>query len=170
MMPAARLIRVGVFVVGGLLIFALGLFMIGDRRFLFADLFTVNAEFTQVAGLQDGAAVRVNGMEAGEVTDIAIPQSPAGGFVVRMRLREELRPLVRADSVASIRTDGVISAATTSRSTQEPSKPRPSPTAGRSRAANRSTSPTSLTRGRKRSRTSTSRSPNCRLTSIGWSA
>ena len=107
-MPAARLIGVGVFVVGGLLIFALGLFMIGDRRFLFADLFVVNAEFAQVAGLRDGAAVRVNGMDAGEVIDIAIPPSPAGRFRVHMRLREELRPLVRVDSVASIRTDGIV--------------------------------------------------------------
>ena len=107
-MPAARVIGVGVFVVGGLLIFGLGLFMIGDRRFLFADLFVVNAEFAQIAGLRDGAAVRVNGMEAGEVTDIAIPPSPAGRFRVRMRLREELRPLVRVDSVASIRTDGIV--------------------------------------------------------------
>ena len=52
--------------------------------------------------------VRVNGMEAGEVTDIVIPPSPAGRFRVRMRLREELRPLVRVDSVASIRTDGIV--------------------------------------------------------------
>ena len=107
-MPAARLIGVGVFVVGGLLIFALGLFMIGDRRSLFAEQFSVHAEFAQVAGLQNGAAVRVSGMEAGEVTDIAIPPSPAGRFRVRMRLREELRPLVRVDSVASIRTDGIV--------------------------------------------------------------
>ena len=107
-MPSARLIGVGVFVIGGLLIFALGLFMIGDRRSLFADLFVVNAEFAQVAGLRDGAAVRVNGMDAGEVTDILIPASPAGRFRVRMRLREELRPLVRVDSIASIRTDGIV--------------------------------------------------------------
>jgi phospholipid/cholesterol/gamma-HCH transport system substrate-binding protein len=107
-MPATRLIGVGVFVVGGMVIFALGLFMIGDRRFLFDDLFMVNAEFAQVAGLRDGAAVRVNGMEAGEVLDIDIPPSPAGRFRVRMRLREEVRTLVRTDSVASIRTDGIV--------------------------------------------------------------
>ena len=47
-------------------------------------------------------------MEAGEVTDILIPASPAGRFRVRMRLREELRPLVRVDSIASIRTDGIV--------------------------------------------------------------
>ena len=108
MMPSTRSVGVGVFVVGGLLLFALGLFMIGDRRFLFADLFEVHAEFAQVAGLQDGAAVRVNGMVAGEVTAIDIPPSPAGRFRVRMRLREALRPLVRQDAVASIRTDGIV--------------------------------------------------------------
>ncbi len=107
-MPSFRLIGVGVFVVAGLLIFSLGLFMIGDRRFLFSDLFDLHAEFEQIAGLQDGAAVRVNGMDAGEVTDIAIPPSPAGRFRVRMRIRADLRPLVRTDAVASIRTDGIV--------------------------------------------------------------
>jgi len=107
-MPSFRLIGVGVFVIGGLLIFSLGLFMIGDRRFLFSDLFDLHAEFEQIAGLQDGAAVRVNGMDAGEVTDIVIPPSPAGRFRVRMRIRADLRPLVRTDAVASIRTDGIV--------------------------------------------------------------
>jgi phospholipid/cholesterol/gamma-HCH transport system substrate-binding protein len=105
---STRSVGVGVFVVGGLLLFALGLFMIGDRRFLFADRFEVNAEFAQVAGLQDGAAVRVNGMVAGEVTAIDIPPSPAGRFRVRMRLQQALNPLVRQDAVASIRTDGIV--------------------------------------------------------------
>lgn len=108
MMPSARSVGVGVFVVGGLLLFALGLFMIGDRRMLFAEQFDVYADFQQVAGLQDGAPVRVNGMGAGEVTDIAIPAAPTGRFRVRMRVRNDLNPLVRTDSVASIRTDGLV--------------------------------------------------------------
>ncbi len=107
-MPSARLIGVGTFVLGGFLLFALGIFMIGDRRLLFADQFDVYAEFEQVAGLQDGAPVRVNGMDAGEVTDMTIPASPAGRFRVRMRVRNDLGPLVRTDSVASIRTDGLV--------------------------------------------------------------
>ena len=168
-MPSARLIGVGVFVVGGLLIFALGLFMIGDRRFLFADLFVVNAEFAQVAGLRDGAVVRVNGMEAGEVTDIAIPASPAGRFRVRMRLREELRPLVRVDSIASIRTDGIVGGRYVQIEAGSERAPR-STTAGRSRVGNRSTLPISSTRARKRSRTSMSRSTSCGPTSMRSSA
>ena len=46
-----RLPVVGAFVIGGLLLFAVGLFLIGDRRMLFNDTFEVYAEFTQIAGL-----------------------------------------------------------------------------------------------------------------------
>jgi phospholipid/cholesterol/gamma-HCH transport system substrate-binding protein len=108
MTPSARLVGVGAFVAGGLLLFGLGLFFIGDRRMLFDDRFEVRAEFARLAGLQSGAVVRVNGMAAGEVTGIAIPNSPAGRFRVHMRVRDDLHGLVRRDSVATIRTDGLV--------------------------------------------------------------
>jgi phospholipid/cholesterol/gamma-HCH transport system substrate-binding protein len=107
-MSRARLAAVGAFVIGGLLLFAAGLFMIGDRRLLFARDFPVRAEFTEIGGLQPGAPVRVAGMAAGEVTNIAIPNRPSGRFVVQMRVSEALRPLVRSDSTASIQTDGFV--------------------------------------------------------------
>lgn len=107
-MPPVRLIGIGVFVVGGTVLFALGLFLIGDRRLLFAEQFQAHAEFARLAGLQNGAPVRVNGMNAGEVTAIAIPAAPGGRFRVGMRIREDLRHLVRTDSVASIQTDGIV--------------------------------------------------------------
>ncbi len=53
-----------------LLLFAVGLFLIGDRRMLFTDTFEVYAEFTQIAALDTGAKVRVAGMDAGEVEEI----------------------------------------------------------------------------------------------------
>ena len=63
----ARLAAVGAFVVGGVLLFAVGLFLIGNRRMLFSDTFEVYAEFAQIAALDGGAKVRVSGMDAGEV-------------------------------------------------------------------------------------------------------
>jgi phospholipid/cholesterol/gamma-HCH transport system substrate-binding protein len=108
MMPPVRLIGIGVFVLCGTLLFALGLFLIGDRRLMFADQFETHAEFARLAGLQNGAPVRVNGMNAGEVLAIAIPGAPGGRFQVRMRIREDLRHLVRTDSIASIQTDGIV--------------------------------------------------------------
>jgi phospholipid/cholesterol/gamma-HCH transport system substrate-binding protein len=107
-MPSSRLIGVGAFVIGGFVLFAAGLFLIGDRRGLFADTFQVHAEFTKLAGLENGAAVRVAGLDAGEVTAIQVPISPRAKFRVRVRVREELHGVVRSDSVASIQNEGLV--------------------------------------------------------------
>jgi len=107
-MQKNRLAAVGAFVVLGLLLFALGLFFIGDRRMLFSDTFEVYAEFSRIAGLQNGAIVRVAGMNAGEVDAIHLPASPSANFRVRLRVREDLRQLIRLDSVASIQNDGLV--------------------------------------------------------------
>ena len=107
-MQKNRLAAVGGFVIVGGLLFAVGLFFIGDRRMLFAETFEVYAEFSRVAGLQNGATVRVAGMNAGEVEAISLPASPSAPFRVRMRVRQDLHPLIRLDSVASIQNDGLV--------------------------------------------------------------
>src|SRR5215207_5282439 len=107
-MSKKKLAVVGAFVLGGVLLFAVGLFLIGDRRMLFADTTGVYAEFSQIAGLETGAKVRVAGMDAGEVQTIHVPGSPSSKFRVKMRVRHELRPLLRLDSVASIQNDGLV--------------------------------------------------------------
>lgn len=107
-MTHSRLIGVGAFVIGGILLFAAGLFMIGNRRMLFADRFQVDAEFAKVTGLQKGAIVRVSGMDAGEVETIRVPANPSSRFRVQMKVREDLHHLVRSDSVATIQTDGLV--------------------------------------------------------------
>ena len=107
-MQAKHPVAVGVFVLGGVLLFALGLFLIGNRRMLFDETFEVYAEFANISGLQDGATVRVAGMDAGEVTSINVPLSPSAKFRVKLRIREDLHPLIRLDSVSSIQTDGLV--------------------------------------------------------------
>ena len=107
-MNRSRAVAVGIFVIAGLLLFGAGLFLIGDRRMLFNRTFEVYAEFANVAGLQDGAKVRVAGMDAGEVKEIHVPSTPSARFRVTLRVREDLHPLIRVDSVATIQTDGLV--------------------------------------------------------------
>jgi phospholipid/cholesterol/gamma-HCH transport system substrate-binding protein len=110
-MPATsstRLVGVGVFVLGALLLFTLALFMIGDRQMAFADKFTIYTEFKKITGLQPGAIVRVSGAKAGTITSIQPPTSPSGRFRVEFEVTEDLHPLVRTDSVASIETEGLV--------------------------------------------------------------
>ncbi len=94
--------------IAGILLFGAGLFLIGDRRMLFSDTFEMYAEFANIAGLQDGAKVRVAGMDAGEVESIHVPPGPSAPFRVKLRVREDLHPLIRIDSVATIQTDGLV--------------------------------------------------------------
>jgi phospholipid/cholesterol/gamma-HCH transport system substrate-binding protein len=47
-------------------------------------------------------------MDAGEVETIHVPQGPAQPFRVKLRVRSDLHPLIRLDSVASIQNDGLV--------------------------------------------------------------
>jgi hypothetical protein len=89
MATPARLAGVGAFVLGGIVLFALGLFMIGDRQMAFAKRFTVYTEFTKVTGLQPGAVVRVLGAKAGSIKQILPPNSPGEKFRVRLEVVRE---------------------------------------------------------------------------------
>ena len=107
-MLSSQKIAIGVFVLGGLVLFALGLFWIGQRRFLFSDNIELYAEFGNVSGLKAGSRVRVAGMDGGEVLYIGVPPALAGKFRVKFRVLDKLRPILRTDSVATIQTDGLV--------------------------------------------------------------
>ena len=101
-------VAMGAFVIGGLLLFGLGLFLIGDRRMLFSKSADYYAEFAQVSALEAGAKVRVGGMDAGEVLEMHVPQGPGSKFRLKFRIIEKLFPVIRTDSLASIQTDGLL--------------------------------------------------------------
>src|SRR5262245_7282915 len=75
---------------------------------MFGDTFRVYAEFKEIAALENGAKVRVAGMDAGQVEGIQVPGSPSAKFRVRMRVRSDLYPIIRLDSVATIQNDGLV--------------------------------------------------------------
>jgi phospholipid/cholesterol/gamma-HCH transport system substrate-binding protein len=99
---------VGVFVSAGLALFTTGLFMIGNRHETFARHIELYTEFSNLSGITQGAKVQVAGMDAGQVIGVEIPDSPPAKFKVKIRISEKLRGLVRADSVVTIGTEGVV--------------------------------------------------------------
>ena len=103
-----RNVNVGLFVLAGLLLFGAGMFLIGDRRQAFGKHVEYYSDFVNLAGLANGAKVRVGGMDAGEVLDIGVPDSPSSRFHVKWRINAKLRGLVRADSVVTIEMEGVV--------------------------------------------------------------
>ena len=103
-----RVWAVGVFLVVGFLIFAVVLFLIGNRHKAFSRHFEVYAEFSNLDGIVKGATVRVSGLDAGQVTDIEIPSNPQSRFRLKLQLQRKVNGMVRDDSVVSIKTEGVV--------------------------------------------------------------
>ena len=85
----------GAFVIGGLLLFGFGLFLIGDRRMLFSKSADYYTEFAQISALESGAKVRVGGMDAGEIVEVRVPPGP--GIEVPLEVQSH-RKAVSCDS------------------------------------------------------------------------
>ena len=106
-MRASHKVLTRIFVIGGLILFGVGLLLISNRQNLFHRNFEVYTEFDRLNGLQTGAQVRVSGMEAGELLETQVPNRPDGRFRLRLRIQQNLHALVRLDSVATIKTLGL---------------------------------------------------------------
>lgn len=104
----SRAFRLGVFVVATLLVFAAGVFWIGSRQFLFSPTYRLKAEFQNVAGLSDGAEVRVGGIHLGTVGRIDLPRRPDEKIKVFMNLKGGTRNVIKKDSMAAIRSEGLV--------------------------------------------------------------
>ena len=99
---------VGLFVLSGLVLFAAGLFLIGNQKEAFNKHVRFYAKFSNLGGLAKGAKVRVAGMAAGQVVGIDVPSSPSSRFRVKLQIDEKLHCLVRTDSLVTIETEGVV--------------------------------------------------------------
>ncbi|MBI4903948.1 MAG: MCE family protein [Acidobacteria bacterium] len=103
-----RAIRLGIFVFSTLLILFAAVFLVGRRQSLFTPTYKVKATFRSVAGLGGGADIRMGGVHQGNVARIDLPRRPTDEVVVVMNLNSATRDLVKKDSVAAIRTDGLL--------------------------------------------------------------
>src|SRR5262249_13752027 len=106
----SRTLRLGAFILSALIVFTLIVFWIGERQFVFTRTFHINAPFDNVAGLDEGAPVRVGGVRVGTVQHIILPAQPGDKITVEMELQHSTREVIKKDSVASIETEGLLGA------------------------------------------------------------
>lgn len=107
-MSNKRRILVGVFIIIGVLLFGIGLFVIGSRDQLFKHHYYVYADLNKLDTLTAGGKVRVSGMDAGSISAIAVPKSASGQFRLKLQVDEQFRPIVRQDSLVSVATEGMV--------------------------------------------------------------
>ncbi|MBT1686693.1 MlaD family protein [Dawidia soli] len=99
-------IKLGIFVVAGVLLFILAAFFIGSENNLFSRTITVMAVFKNVEGLKRGDNVWLSGVKIGTVRDVNIASE--GKVLVTMLLKEKQNEFIRRDAMASVGSDGLV--------------------------------------------------------------
>ena len=103
-------LRVGVMVIVGLAILAVGIFFISGQVGFFTQRYTLKTYLTEASGLREGAEVRLAGVAVGNVKRVQIsPYTDRSRAVeVVMAVSRRYQQEIRADSVASIETVGLL--------------------------------------------------------------
>ena len=104
----SRAARLGAFIIAALTILASGIFIIGGKQYLFTSTYRVNARFASVVGLDSGAEVRVGGVHSGSVRSVDLPRTPTDKITVWMDLDRSTHNIIKQDSIASIKTEGLL--------------------------------------------------------------
>ena len=99
-------IKLGAFVITGLALLIVLLYMIGKNRNLFGSNLILKARFENVQGLKSGNNVRYGGIDIGTVDNITFVNDST--LEVNMRIENKMRNIIRKNAVVSIGTDGLV--------------------------------------------------------------
>jgi phospholipid/cholesterol/gamma-HCH transport system substrate-binding protein len=106
----SRNVKVGAFVLAGLLLLGLVVFLLGQERSLFSPRVTFHTSFGDVGGLKVGAPVRLGGIDIGQVAGIRYSSSdPSDSTIyVDFWVTSAAASRVRTDAKARIATKGLL--------------------------------------------------------------
>ncbi len=99
-------IRLGLFVILGLLIFIIAVYFIGDKQKMFGKTNHLTAVFNNVNGLELGNNVRYSGINVGTVRGIEMINDTA--IQVDMIIDKTIFSYIKQDAVAIIGSDGLV--------------------------------------------------------------
>lgn len=103
---ASQKIRLGLFVIIGLILFVLTIYFIGSKQQMFGKTEQLTAVFNNVAGLQLGNNVRYSGINVGTVRGIEIVNDTT--INVEMQIDQTILPHIKKNAVATIGSDGLV--------------------------------------------------------------
>lgn len=99
-------IKLGAFVLGGLALFVMAIFLIGSENNIFSRTFSITAQFKNVEGLKEGDNVWLSGVKIGTVKEVKIASE--GKVLVKLQLKDRQSEFIRKDATASIGSDGLV--------------------------------------------------------------
>lgn len=99
-------VRLGLFIIGGIALFVLAIFIIGKQQNLFNPVFKLSATFKNVSGLQVGNNVRFTGINVGTVDNIKIVNDST--VWVDMLIKKDVQPFIKSDCQVAVGSEGLI--------------------------------------------------------------
>jgi len=99
-------VRLGLFIIGGLVIFVIAIFLIGKQENLFDPVFKINTTFNNVSGLEVGSNIRYSGITVGTVDNITIIDDTT--VRVDMLIKTSVQQFIKNDCEAGIGSSGII--------------------------------------------------------------
>jgi len=99
-------IKLGAFVVGGIIIFLASVFYMGREGNLFNKTFVVSAIFKNVEGLKEGDNVWLSGVKIGTVKRVQIVSE--GKVIVSLSLKDKQNEFIKKDATAFVGSDGLV--------------------------------------------------------------
>ncbi|MBK7980384.1 MAG: MCE family protein [Ignavibacteriae bacterium] len=100
--------KLGLFIFIGTVLLVIAIFLVGSKESLFTNSIYIKTYFDNVEGLRTGAAVRLNGLNVGSVSDIRLMEVNQYKVEVTMRISKDIKEFIRLDSEAGIETEGII--------------------------------------------------------------
>src|ERR1700746_3906204 len=101
-----RNVKLGLFVIIGIIVFIFGIFLVGAKNGLFTKSFKVYAIFKNISGLKPGAIIRFDGVKVGNVKDVTIINDSS--VRVDMNIDESKHEFITKSAHASITSDGLM--------------------------------------------------------------
>ena len=99
-------VKLGLFVVGGLVLFVLAIFIIGKQKNLFTPVFKLTSTFSNVSGLQAGTNVRFSGINVGTVENITFVNDTT--VRVDFLVKRDVWQFIKSDCKVTLGSDGII--------------------------------------------------------------
>ena len=99
-------LRLGIFVLTGITLFVLAIWMIGSKQNIFGNSSDLYAVFNNVNGLKTGNNIRFSGIKVGTVKNIQMINDTL--IVVKMSIESDITKHIKTDAKAVITTDGLV--------------------------------------------------------------
>lgn len=98
--------KLGVFVVAGLVLLITAIYFIGQKQHMFSNVFRISGIFKNVNGLQVGNNIRFSGINVGTVENITIVSDTA--VRVDMVIDADIQKFIKSDATAIIGSEGLM--------------------------------------------------------------